>query len=92
MSRADRSKPNRWSTNTAISAPRGLAERIYHVWRHNGKVVDRIALDINGGRKEGYRAWTQKRNFPADPSGKWRVDVLTDGGQMLGVLRFRVGP
>lgn len=77
---------------TAISAPRGLAERIYHVWRHNGKVVDRIALDINGGRKEGYRAWTNKRNFPADPSGKWRVDVVTDGGQMLGVLRFRVQP
>ena len=77
---------------TAISAPRGLAERIYHVWRHNGKVVDRIALDINGGRKEGYRAWTNKRNFPADPSGKWRVDVITDGGQMLGVLSFRVKP
>jgi hypothetical protein len=77
---------------TAINAPRGLTERIYHVWRHNGKEIERIALDINGGRKQGYRAWTHKSKFPADPSGKWRIDVLTDGGQMLGVLRFRVNP
>ncbi|HLA29812.1 MAG TPA: DUF5924 family protein, partial [Pseudomonas sp.] len=42
---------------TAINAPRGLNERIYHVWRHNGREVERIALDIQGGRKQGYRAW-----------------------------------
>jgi hypothetical protein len=77
---------------TAINAPRGLTERIYHVWRHNGKEVDRIALDIQGGTQAGYRAWSHKQNFPSDPSGKWRVDVLTAGGQTLGVLRFTVNP
>jgi len=75
---------------TAINAPRGLDERIYHVWRHNGKEVDRIALDIHGGRKEGYRAWTHKQNFPADVAGRWQVRVLTEDGQMIGVLRFLV--
>jgi hypothetical protein len=75
---------------TSINAPRGLDERIYHVWRHNGKEVDRIALDIHGGRKEGYRAWTHKRNFPADAVGNWQVRVLTEDGQMIGVLRFEV--
>lgn len=75
---------------TSINAPRGLDERIYHVWRHNGKEVDRIALDIHGGRKEGYRAWTHKRNFPQDAVGKWQVRVLTEDGQMIGVLRFEV--
>lgn len=75
---------------TAINAPRGLEERIYHVWRHEGKEVDRIALDIHGGRKEGYRAWTHKQNFPQDVVGRWQVRVLTEDGQMIGVLRFMV--
>ncbi|KAF1033350.1 MAG: hypothetical protein GAK37_00156 [Pseudomonas sp.] len=75
---------------TAINAPRGLDERIYHVWKFNGKEVDRIALDIHGGRKEGYRAWTHKQNFPADAAGRWQVQVLTEDGQVIGVLRFKV--
>jgi len=75
---------------TSINAPRGLDERIYHVWRHKGQEVDRIALDIHGGRKEGYRAWTHKQNFPDDIIGRWQVRVLTEDGQMIGVLRFEV--
>ncbi|MGV2836997.1 DUF2914 domain-containing protein, partial [Pseudomonas shirazensis] len=75
---------------TAINAPRGLNERIYHVWQLNGKEVDRIALDIHGGRKEGYRAWTHKQNFPPNPVGRWQVRVLTEDGQVIGVLRFKV--
>lgn len=75
---------------TAINAPRGLQERIYHVWKFNGQEVDRIALDIHGGRDEGYRAWTHKMNLPPNPVGKWQVQVLTEDGQMIGVLRFKV--
>ncbi len=75
---------------TAINAPRGLNERIYHVWQFNGNEIDRIALDIHGGRKEGYRAWTHKQNFPSNPIGRWQVRVLTEDGQLIGVLRFRV--
>ncbi|MGH8435679.1 MAG: DUF5924 family protein [Pseudomonas sp.] len=75
---------------TAINAPRGLAERIYHVWRHDGEEVDRIALDIHGGRKAGYRAWTHKQNFPEQLAGDWEVRVLTEDGQVIGVLRFEV--
>ncbi|RJG12640.1 DUF2914 domain-containing protein [Pseudomonas cavernicola] len=75
---------------TAINAPRGLAERIYHVWRHEGEEVDRIALDIHGGREAGYRAWTHKQNFPEQLVGDWEVRVLTEDGQVIGVLRFEV--
>ena len=75
---------------TSINAPRGLNERIYHVWKLNGQEVDRIALDIRGGRKEGYRAWTHKLNFPPNSVGRWQVQVLTEDGQMIGVLRFEV--
>ena len=75
---------------TAINAPRGLDERIYHVWEHNGQELERIALDIHGGREKGYRAWTHKQNFPQDVEGDWQIQVLTDAGQLIGVLRFEV--
>lgn len=77
---------------TAIRAPRGLDERIQHVWLHDGRVVDRIPLDIRGGREAGYRAWTHKQNFPENPSGRWQVKVITEAGQLIGMLRFRVIP
>ncbi|MDR5868604.1 DUF5924 family protein [Halomonas koreensis] len=75
---------------TAIHAPRGLKEEIVHEWRHQGRLVDRIPLTIQGGRQAGYRAWSHKRRFPDRPAGDWRVDVMTSGGQRIGVLRFRV--
>jgi hypothetical protein len=75
---------------TAIRAPRGLREEIVHVWRHEGEAIDRIPLQIQGGRAEGYRAWSHKEKFPDDSAGDWRIDVMTDSGQRIGVLRFRV--
>ncbi|MCA1769294.1 MAG: DUF2914 domain-containing protein [Halomonas sp.] len=75
---------------TAIRAPRGLKEEVFHVWRHDGEEVDRITLNIQGGREAGYRAWSHKENFPDDSAGHWRIDVMTDSGQRIGVLRFRV--
>jgi hypothetical protein len=75
---------------TAVRAPRGLHEKIHHVWLHNGVEVDRITLDIRGGRDEGYRAWTRKLNFPDDSVGSWQVRVVTDSGQLIGLTRFTV--
>jgi hypothetical protein len=75
---------------TAVRAPRGLREQIHHVWLHQGIEVDRITLDIRGGRDEGYRAWTRKLNFPTDSVGRWQVRVVTDSGQLIGLTRFTV--
>ncbi|MER2552808.1 MAG: DUF5924 family protein [Thauera sp.] len=75
---------------TAIHAPLGLSEQVSHVWRHEGQEVDRIVLEVSGGRAEGYRAWTRKRNFPEDPRGRWQVQVLTADERMVGTLRFTV--
>lgn len=75
---------------TAIRAPRGLRERIEHHWLHNGQTLDRIPIDIAGGREQGYRAWTHKQAFPEDPRGRWEVRVVTEGGQLIGVTRFTV--
>ncbi|WP_447555933.1 DUF5924 family protein [Vreelandella sp. EE22] len=75
---------------TAIRAPRGLSETIYHVWHHNGQEMDAVELTISGGREQGYRAWSHKQNFPAEPAGDWRIDIMTAGGQRLGLMRFTV--
>lgn len=77
---------------TSVRAPRGLKEQIYHEWIHNGQAVERIALNISGGREQGYRAWTRKQQFPQDAVGKWKIRVVTDSGQLLGAIRFRVTP
>lgn len=75
---------------TAIHAPRGLNERIYHVWLLNGKLVDKVPLDINGGREAGYRAWSHKMNFPENSRGRWQIHVVTEANQLIGILRFTV--
>ena len=75
---------------TSIHAPRGLNERIYHVWQLNGQQIDKVALDINGGREAGYRAWSHKVNFPENSVGRWQIRVVTEANQVIGVLRFRV--
>jgi len=75
---------------TEVRAPRGLAEQIHHVWLHKGVEVDRITLDIRGGREQGYRAWTHKLNFPPDSRGRWQVRVVTDSGQLIAMTKFVV--
>lgn len=75
---------------TAIHAPRGLNERIYHEWQLNGRQIDKVPLDINGGREAGYRAWSHKVNFPEQALGRWQIRVVTEADQVIGILCFRV--
>ncbi len=75
---------------TAIHAPRGLRERIYHQWIYKGKKFDKIALNISGGNEQGYQTWTHKTNFPKDAIGDWQIQVVTEANQIIGILRFKV--
>lgn len=75
---------------TAISAPRGLHDELFHVWRHNGLVTDEIPLEIHGGREEGFRTWSRKRALGDDPMGQWTCTVVTGAGQPLGRASTRV--
>src|SRR2546426_445235 len=78
---------------TAIYAPAGLFQPINHVWRREGQVVNVVSLSpVKGGRQEGFRTYSHKTSFPADPTGRWTVDVETSSGQLIGRLRFRVTP
>jgi hypothetical protein len=75
----------------AIRAPSGLAQTVIFRWKH-GAEVERIVAEIHGGRAEGFRLYARKRMFPADPLGRWTVDLLTPQGQLLRRLRFTVVP
>jgi Protein of unknown function (DUF2914)/Family of unknown function (DUF5924) len=78
---------------TAIYAPAGLRQPVEHVWRREGHVVNVVRLTpVQGGRREGFRTYSRKTAFPADSVGRWRVDVTTEAGQLIGQLRFRVIP
>ncbi len=73
----------------AIRAPAGLSQQVVFEWRHNGE-RERIAVEIHGGRADGFRAYSRKQAFPADSAGLWTVDVLTPQAQLLQRLRFVV--
>ncbi len=76
--------PPRLVCATAIFAPLGVRDRLVHVWRKDGEVMDRIELEIRGGREDGFRTYSIKRNFGAEPNGRWSCAVETVSGQFLG--------
>jgi len=75
----------------SVFAPTRLNKRIYHHWQYYSegegewKTTDRMNYEIKGGRDGGYRGYTYKRNLQP---GKWRVNVETDGGRILGRIPF----
>ena len=75
---------------TAIYAPAGLRQPVEHVWRQDGQIINVIRLTVEGGRRQGYRTFSRKASFPPEPRGRWTVDVMTAGGQLIGRIRFRV--
>jgi hypothetical protein len=79
---------------TAVYAPSGLRQPIEHVWRRNGAVVARIPLPtpVMGGRAEGFRTYSRRRDLRPPLDGRYVVDVMTGSGQLIGRLRFTVTP
>ena len=76
---------------TAVYAPAGLRQPIAHEWRREGRLVSVVRLSpIQGGRRDGFRTYSRRTLTVAEPEGRWTVDVVTDSGQLIGRLRFRV--
>ena len=72
---------------TSIFAPRGLKEKIDHVWHHNGRRLFRVPLsEIHGGRAEGFGTWSC--HTIREGPGTYTVEVWTAGGQILGSGSF----
>ncbi len=78
---------------TSIFAPGDLQTKIVHHWqryddnKQQWVSHNRLSFVLSGGRKQGFRGYSMKSNVP---SGKWRVDVETERGQVLGRVRFEV--
>jgi hypothetical protein len=78
---------------TAVYAPAGLRQPIEHVWWKDGRLVGRVPLSpLRGGRKEGFRTYSRKTDLKPPYEGRYRVDVVTASGQLIGRLRFTITP
>lgn len=80
---------------TSIFAPTDLEKAVLHDWQwyEPGKdqwnSTDKISYEVTGGRRGGFRGYTYKENvWP----GFWKVDVTTDEGLVLGVIKFEIVP
>jgi hypothetical protein len=80
---------------SAVFAPSGLSVTIRHEWQRydetakQWKTTDVIVFPINGGRDGGYRGYSIKSNITP---GEWRVNVITQYGQLIGQITFSVEP
>ncbi|PIR47124.1 MAG: hypothetical protein COV07_00410 [Candidatus Vogelbacteria bacterium CG10_big_fil_rev_8_21_14_0_10_45_14] len=76
---------------SAIYAPTRIGTTVEHRWytksEDNWKLVSSIPIVIHGGRDGGYRGYSFKSNIT---DGKWRVDVVTARGQLLGRIVFTI--
>lgn len=75
---------------SAIGAPLGLKDRIGHRWYLNGELVYASPfIMLSGGRISGFRLWTFRTLKTVAPGSILRVDVRTEGGQLIGRVRLR---
>jgi len=79
---------------TAIFAPPKVRVPVVHVWSWHDesdgwREIDRISFEVSGGREGGYRGFSKKK---ALWYGKWRVQVKTDEGRILGSVNFTISP
>jgi hypothetical protein len=77
---------------TAIRAPLGLRERVRHRWYKEGKLFWASPYYlVTGGRDQGFRLWTAYDFASIEAGAEVRVDVETEGGQLIGRAKIMAG-
>ncbi len=77
----------------AVYAPTQLETTIVHEWQYYDETKEKwvtrsnVKVPIVGGRESGYRTYSMKQSLI---EGKWRVNVKTAEGHIIGRLRFYV--
>ena len=80
---------------TAVFAPTRLEKTVVHEWQRwdeedqTWMTTDRIDYRMNGGREDGYRGTSFKRNVNL---GRWRIVVRTEEGKVLTKIPFDIVP
>jgi Family of unknown function (DUF5924) len=78
---------------TSIKAPLGLLEKIRHHWYENRKSLCASSFyDVIGGRAEGFRLWTSCTISAVAPDTNVRLDLETEGDQLIGRAMLRARP
>ena len=78
---------------SSVNAPALLTAPITHVWEYYDEGthawIERatVSFALAGGRKDGYRAYSQKENVQV---GLWRVTVKVDAKRIIGRVKFYV--
>ncbi len=78
---------------TSVFAPAQLDTTLIHDWQYFDPVTkkwqseSKVKVPIVGGREGGYRFYSLKQSIT---SGKWRVDVETTQGQIVGQIKFEI--
>jgi hypothetical protein len=72
--------------------PGGVKEKVVHVWRHAGREVARVHPDelACDGDDVVYRSTLDPALLATAPRGAWQCVTETEGGQLVGIRRFRV--
>ncbi len=80
---------------SAIFSPKGLDLAVLHEWQHYNETQGKwttesiINLSVVGGRDGGFRTFSRRTDVAP---GKWRVNIKTSQGQIIGRLRFYIVP
>lgn len=77
-----------------IFSPTNFKENLQVRWSHRDprlgwQAWDAIPVNVNGGREEGFRAYTIKGNYTP---GDWRASIETRDGREVGRISFEVIP
>jgi len=77
---------------SSVFAPTGLSAPVYHQWEKYDEIekeweqAAKISFPISGGRDAGFRGFTNTTVSP----GRWRCNVETQGGALIGRVSFVV--
>ena len=78
---------------SAVFSPGSFNISVIHDWQKYDDVsekwisMQKITLPVIGGRSNGYRTYSRDADLTA---GKWRVNVTTESGQLIGRMVFNV--